>query len=163
MYSAIQIANFIIKKHLGVKKCPIGPIQLQKMLYICYGWYWGLRQKKLFGDEIEAWKHGPVIPFVWYAFLNQGDKVDKIYDTEESDLDTETQLTVEGIYEPYIDMKPKWINEITSAPGTPWNYIYRIREGKKEMAPEDICRYFDGLFALREEREEERKSKSGRE
>ncbi|WP_366513810.1 type II toxin-antitoxin system antitoxin SocA domain-containing protein [Planktotalea sp.] len=43
-------------------------MKLQKLVYIAYGWHLALSGKKLFTEEIEAWKHGPVVPSLYHEF-----------------------------------------------------------------------------------------------
>jgi uncharacterized phage-associated protein len=43
-------------------------LKLQKLLYYCQGWYLGLNRKPLFGEKLEAWIHGPVVPEVYRSF-----------------------------------------------------------------------------------------------
>lgn len=71
------LANYIIDKANG----NISPIKLQKSLYFCFA-YWGgfVRKGKngkseitqeypelLFGNRIEAWVYGPVVPDVYHC------------------------------------------------------------------------------------------------
>ena len=39
-------------------------LKLQKLLYYTQGWYLGLHNKVFFDDQIEAWIHGPVVPYI---------------------------------------------------------------------------------------------------
>ena len=160
MYSSIQIANFFILKHLEDKRCPIGPLKLQKMVYICYGWYWALLKKELFEDEIQAWRYGPVIPMVWHAFKPQRAEISKTYDIVQGEIpktydivqgefDADTQQVLKGIYNAYINQSNNQIIAICHAPGTPWSSIYD-GTNDKEIPREAIWSYYEGLLALRE-------------
>jgi uncharacterized phage-associated protein len=40
-------------------------MKLQKVLYYAQGHHVGQYGKPLFGDQIEAWSHGPVVASVW--------------------------------------------------------------------------------------------------
>lgn len=42
-------------------------LKLQKLLYYAQGYALALLGRPLFGDRIEAWDHGPVVPGVWQA------------------------------------------------------------------------------------------------
>ncbi len=64
--------NYIIEK-LGEKKInDLTNLKLQKLLYFAYGVHLSLFNEKLFTDEIQAWKHGPVIPLIYTNFKNHG-------------------------------------------------------------------------------------------
>jgi uncharacterized phage-associated protein len=43
-------------------------LKLQKLLYYCQAWYLAFLGKPLFGERIEAWIHGPVVPPVFGSF-----------------------------------------------------------------------------------------------
>lgn len=40
---------------------PVEAIKMQKLLYYCKAWSLATSGKALFTDEIQAWKHGPVV------------------------------------------------------------------------------------------------------
>ena len=151
MYSSIQIANFLIKKHLEDKGRPIGPLKLQKMVYISYGWHWALLKKELFEDEIQAWRYGPVMPMVWHAFKRQRAKISKTYDmVVQGKFDADTQQVLKAIYNAYINQSNSQIIAITHAPGTPWSLIYD-GASDKEIPPEAIWSYYERFRVKREE------------
>lgn len=45
-------------------------LRLQKLLYYAQGWSLVNRNVALFGDRIEAWAHGPVVPSVFPVFAD---------------------------------------------------------------------------------------------
>lgn len=49
-------------------------LKLQKLLYYAQGFSLALSGGKqpMFGDTIEAWKHGPIVPAVWKAYKDYG-------------------------------------------------------------------------------------------
>ena len=51
---------------------PMTALRLHKLLYYCQGWYLAWFGRPLFADQIEAWKHGPVVPSVWATPWGQG-------------------------------------------------------------------------------------------
>lgn len=71
MYKTVEIANFFIHKGIESKE-PISPIKLQKLLYFAYGWYYAIHNKKLFNENIEAWKFGPVINSIYHKTKKYG-------------------------------------------------------------------------------------------
>lgn len=40
---------------------PVETLKLQKLLYYCNAWSLALRDRPMFTDQIQAWKHGPVV------------------------------------------------------------------------------------------------------
>ncbi|MFL4475546.1 Panacea domain-containing protein [Paeniglutamicibacter sp. MACA_103] len=57
---ANDLAAFIVQR-LG----RIETLKLQKLLYYCNAWNLALRGRPMFPDQIEAWKHGPVISSIY--------------------------------------------------------------------------------------------------
>ncbi|MNW41341.1 hypothetical protein D3C74_184760 [compost metagenome] len=44
---------------------PTETLKLQKLLYYCNAWSLALRNRPVFTDHIEAWKHGPVVSSIY--------------------------------------------------------------------------------------------------
>lgn len=42
--------------------------KLQKLLYYAQAWCLVLNDKKLFSERIEAWLHGPAVPYVYHQY-----------------------------------------------------------------------------------------------
>ena len=64
-HDARSVANYLIQRTLDGKKW-LTPLQVIKMVYYCQGWSLALFDKKLFGQDIEAWEFGPVVPDVYH-------------------------------------------------------------------------------------------------
>lgn len=47
-------------------------LKLQKLLYYAQGWHLALYDEPLFGEALEAWIHGPVVPSVYFHFKDFG-------------------------------------------------------------------------------------------
>lgn len=60
-HEANNLAALIVQQ-LGGR---VEALKLQKLMYYCNGWSLALRNKALFSDETQAWKHGPVIPSIY--------------------------------------------------------------------------------------------------
>jgi uncharacterized phage-associated protein len=50
----------------------ISNLKLQKLLYYAQGFHLALFDAPLFGDRIEAWTHGPVVPAVYRDYKVHG-------------------------------------------------------------------------------------------
>ena len=68
MYTAEQIADWILGKVDTEKGDTISPLKLQKLLYYCQAWTYTIFNEKLFDEKIEAWAHGPVVPSQYKRF-----------------------------------------------------------------------------------------------
>ncbi|GAB4146970.1 MAG: hypothetical protein OHK0017_08110 [Patescibacteria group bacterium] len=49
-------------------------LKIQKILYYAQGWYLKDNEQPLFGDKIEAWRYGPVVPYVYQLYKNSENK-----------------------------------------------------------------------------------------
>lgn len=50
------------------KDAEISNLKLQKLLYYAQGWHLALYGQPLFQDAIQAWVHGPVVPYVFREY-----------------------------------------------------------------------------------------------
>ena len=67
---AMDVAKYFLNK-ANQDGDLITNLKMQKLLYYAQAWYLvNFKNKKLFGDEIEAWSFGPVIPTVYHQFKN---------------------------------------------------------------------------------------------
>lgn len=67
---ATELAKYIVTKCIEDKQ-PITNMQLQKILY-CIQKDFLKRGKLAFGDNIESWQFGPVVPNAYYQFSEFG-------------------------------------------------------------------------------------------
>ncbi len=73
MYSAINIASRFIALGIGYGG-PITQIRIQRLLYLSQGIHLARFNTPLFGEAIECWSYGPVIPEVQKHFVKWGNK-----------------------------------------------------------------------------------------
>jgi uncharacterized phage-associated protein len=50
------------------KLSPVSNLKLQKLVYYAQAWHLALFKEPLFGEEIEAWVHGPVVPVIFRRY-----------------------------------------------------------------------------------------------
>ena len=71
LFNPVHIANFFVRK--GVESDnPTTILPLIKMVYISHGCNLAFYNEPLFKEPVEAWKYGPVVPSVYYAFRHNG-------------------------------------------------------------------------------------------
>ncbi|WP_455010032.1 Panacea domain-containing protein [Oribacterium sinus] len=73
MYNVLDVAKYFLAKET------MSPKKLQKMVYYAYAWTLALLNDsfeslhfRLFGNHIEAWVHGPVIPELYQEYKSYG-------------------------------------------------------------------------------------------
>lgn len=66
-YSAMDIADYVVKR-CAEQRQPVSNLQLQKILYYIQLNFFLMFDKCAFSDEIQAWRHGPVVKEVYYKY-----------------------------------------------------------------------------------------------
>ncbi len=117
-------------------------LKLNKLLYYAQGVHLARTDTPLFGEEIEAWQYGPVVPSVYRTYkvcgrnpipAQDGSLSKDDFDPE----DLETLLDVEREYGQYTGAK---LVSLTHSQGSPWRGAY---DAKKTVIPQnDIKSYF---------------------
>ena len=145
MIEAQHIANFFIQKSLE-EGPPISQLKLLKLVYIAYGWAAAVLNRKLFAEDIEAWKHGPVVPSLYHEFKHCGKKpiADFAIKVDLDHLDTVTTPEIPQEDEDLVWLLSKvwaiysrfsaWdLVRKTHEDNTPWKETYR----KGQLIPID--------------------------
>ena len=144
MYSALDIAKYIISK-CNRENCPISNLQLQKILYNLQKAFLQseirITEKKssaLFGDEIEAWQWGPVVPSVYYVYCTYGSL--SIIETYDVHIDARVQKFIDPIIERQRSVNPWRLVDETHRKGGAWDRVYRNGMGNRSVIPCELIR-----------------------
>lgn len=139
MYNAIDVAKYVVTKCEN-ESCPISNLQLQKILYYIQKEY--LQGDDIaFGDNIEAWQFGPVVPDVYYAFSGFGSMpITMKYRFEITQKDKDK-------FDPIIEAKrclnPWDLVEDTHKADGPWQKIYgKDGHGNRKIIPLDVIKKY---------------------
>lgn len=90
MTDAITIATHLLKANPH-----IGKVQLQKLLYLGQGWSLAWRGERLFDDEIQAWKLGPVVPTA-YEWHREGSLL-----VDDPPIDEDARAIIDAVFDTY--------------------------------------------------------------
>ncbi|MFV0475942.1 MAG: Panacea domain-containing protein [Pikeienuella sp.] len=136
-YDARQIANwFVTRAERDGRNLSI--MSLLKLVYIAHGWSLESLNAPLFGNRIEAWRYGPVIPDVYNDFRRQGVKVTESVNTvSECALDPEREKLLEQVWAIYGGLPAFRLSDMTHVAGGPWNIVNRIGGPYAEI-PDDL-------------------------
>lgn len=132
LYRAINISKYIVNKCID-DKYPISNLQLQKILFNLQKEF--LKNNiQLFSDDFEAWRFGPVIPYVYYYFCANGAMpiTDKENDIQISD---DIKAYIDRIVETKRILKPWDLVMETHKPKGAWDKIYASGTGNKKTIP----------------------------
>lgn len=66
---------------------PVTNLKLQKLLYYSQAWHLGIKKKQLFGEDFEAWVHGPVLRTIYGDYKCYGYNP-IVLDMEEDELES---------------------------------------------------------------------------
>lgn len=120
-YDARHIANWFVERASRDKR-RMSIMSLLKLTYIAHGWHLETRRAPLFGNRIEAWQYGPVIPDVYRDFRKQGIEVHKTVNSlPKVPVDKGTQAFLEEIWKIYGNLAPFQLSDLTHVDGGPWD------------------------------------------
>ena len=156
-YSAKDIANwFISKANEGYQMKPddtecqeypegISHLKLQKLLYFAQAAYLSLEGRKLFGDKIEAWDYGPVVPVVYRLFNQYGSKpIRKPKNSQYRQIIKKSDSEfLEEVWEIFGKFSANRLVYITHE-HQPWQSAYKSRS--KEITSKAMKDYYKGVF-----------------
>ena len=72
MASAADVAKYLITRSQPEEGDFVSNLKLQKLVYYAQGFSLALHDAPLFGDEIQAWEHGPVVPALYHRYKEHG-------------------------------------------------------------------------------------------
>lgn len=152
-YTPQHIANYFLDR-ADQENLPMTQLKLLKLVYIAYGWYIALVGERLFDEEIQAWKHGPVIPSLYHEFKHFGSKPIS-FRAIALDLDTWKESTPEvprsdkvlnfildTVWNSYKRFSGWSLRNKTHEAGTPWSQVYREGERDIVIRDDDVKEHF---------------------
>lgn len=99
--------------------------KINMLLYFAQGHYISRYGKALFDDKIEAWEHGPVVPEVYAAYKEYGDKPILGYDSKAiSEISPEAEAVLFGVARTYGRYTASALRNITHVVGSSWNQAH---------------------------------------
>ncbi len=147
-----NIANFFLEK--GEEEgMAITQLKLMKLSYLAYGWVLATLNKRLFDEEIEAWKYGPVIPSLYHEFkhfkYNPVSSKSITFDFDEGtilvpeiDKSDKSSVIIEKVWDVYKHLSAKALVAKTHEQDSPWSAHYDENEFGKIIPDNDIKEYF---------------------
>ena len=148
-----RVANFFLEK-AHQEGVPLTAMKLQKLVYIAYGWHLALTNKKLFTEEIEAWKHGPVVPSLYHEFKHfRKNPITSFatsydYDSEQEivprvqESEGETNMVLSKVWNIYKRFSGWSLREKTHVKDGPWDRVYDEKKMGVEIRDEDISEHY---------------------
>src|SRR5262249_25701125 len=136
-----EVARYFLLRGLGDGDT-ISPLRMQKLVYYAYVYTLVKNSKKLFGEQIQAWKNGPVVPSLYSALKCYGSMpipeefLGEL--TDEDNFDTwingifpeDVVDTLDGVYQTYMAKTPFELVMLTHSE-LPW------RNARKGLSASD--------------------------
>jgi uncharacterized phage-associated protein len=72
MISAGEVAKYFLAKVDDEVGDGISNLTLQKLVYYAQAFHLAMHDAPLFGERVEAWEHGPVVPDLYHAYKEHG-------------------------------------------------------------------------------------------
>jgi uncharacterized phage-associated protein len=126
MYTAKQIALWFIdydKAQKGYEESEgLSNLKIQKLLYYAQGVFLAIKGSPLFGDELRAWKYGPVVESVYNDFKHFDSQPVKIPDDDNFEMSViaeEDVALLASVYETFGQYTAWKLCEMTHAEA-PW-------------------------------------------
>lgn len=148
-YNSVSVACYIAAM-ANSRKLGLNMTKLQKLLYIAYGTYLALKNKRLTNEHPQAWPYGPVFPTTRnklikkdLSLINQNSpEIDNIKD------DKEMQSLIRLVLDGFGDKNATTLSVWSHQPGSPWDRV-SSQEGFKwgERIPDEyIQEYFNSIL-----------------
>lgn len=147
------VANFVLDVCSSSGR-PITNLALQKIVYFCHGWSVGLRGYVLVRHQFEAWKHGPVLQYLYRDFssfdaepittrakgLNPNTGR---FEVVPYSFDVETQEFLRRVIGFYSRLKAGTLVELSHTAGGPWDSVWNHGGGVNPGMKIDSSRIAD--------------------
>ena len=143
--TVFNVANHILKHERG-----FGLLQLIKLCYLSYGWYWTAANEKLFFENVEAWKYGPVIPELYFSlkhFSGQTLPANCLENLiiEDGTFSSDAKKLVDSVVDFYGQCSGVELSALTHKKGSPWHKTYKAGEAWVPIPDNIIKKHFDKL------------------
>lgn len=71
-YSAMAVANALVKRAKDCQLRDLSPMKLQKLMFYVQSWHMARKGRPLIDDFFCRWQYGPVIPSLYHEFKEYG-------------------------------------------------------------------------------------------
>lgn len=137
-YPSTSIANYFLERASQEGRA-LTPMQLLKLVYIAHGWYLGYTGQPLIDDEVQAWRHGPVIKQLYDRIRNFGSGAVRgllsasVFGGIPQAVGPEVVPMLDGVWKNYSRFSGMELSDMTHRPDTPWSIAWHQQGGKGTM------------------------------
>lgn len=117
---AIEVGERLLYRAQEVQR-HLSPMHVLKLAYISHGWMLGLLHEPLFGEEVEAWRYGPVVPRLYARFRKYGrGKIPEGGALHGDYLSGKKQQVIDQVFDGYCHYTALELSDLTHQPDSPW-------------------------------------------
>ena len=154
----IDVAKYILS-HV---KCT--QLKLQKLVYLCYADYLCTTGKRLFTDDIYAFKYGPVVDTVYQKYKQYGykpiEKESENIDSKNiSEMPSKSRIlfardglekvqSIDKTLREYSSLTAPQLVDITHRKKSPWSVTYKGISMIKQKLKDDVIKEFHGYESV---------------
>jgi len=142
MVSAHDVAAYILGK-----QGPMSAMKLQKLVYYAQAWSLVWEDRPLFGERIEAWAHGPVVPELYREHRGQFE-VRAWERGNAASLQPADRETVDAVLDYYGGRNAQVLSDWTHSED-PWKHarsgVSDGERGNSEITLDSMMEYYSSL------------------
>jgi uncharacterized phage-associated protein len=143
MASAHDVAAYILRK-----KGEMTAMKLQKLAYYSQAWSLVWDEEPLFGESIQAWVNGPVVPALYKVHKGQF-KVSTWPKGDPDRLTATQRKTIDAVLDYYSPRTSQWLSDLTHREA-PWLAARRglapDDPGNREISHADMAEYYSSPY-----------------
>jgi len=134
-YSPASVANFFLERASQERRA-ITPMQLLKLVYIAHGWHLGYTGAPLIDEQVQAWRHGPVIKSLYDRVKNFGSgSVTGLvafspFGGLPPAIDGSIAPFLDSVWRNYARFSGIELSQMTHLADTPWSIAWHQQGGK---------------------------------
>ena len=139
---------FDVAAYILDEKGAMTTLKLQKLTYYCQAWSLVWDEEPMYGEEIQAWANGPVIPVLFYEHQGQF-KIDSLGKGDITHLTQDQKLTIDRVLAHYGHNPASWLVSLSHSE-PPWRKSwYDVPSPERGMAVitlDSMANYYSGLI-----------------
>lgn len=131
------VANFVLD-FCSTRGRPVTNLALQKLVFFCHAWRLVALNRALVKHDFEAWKHGPVLQYLYREFKNferepivqRATRLDPVTGQRtivQYEFDADTRELLTRVVDFYSRLSASDLRNLSHAKGGPWDLVWNHR------------------------------------
>lgn len=144
---SLAVAKYILDRRRN-NQDTLSPMQLIKLAYIAHGFMLGWRGEPLLGEQVQAWRYGPVVPSIYHAVKDFGSS--PVSDIRGApgcwQFSPEEISVMDYVADNYSSWNGIQLSDATHQPGTPWSTTWGIFGQNAPISNDMIQNFYAGVI-----------------